>query len=238
MCEPGTDVPNEQRRREWLDRLIAEFVKLEPLMPIKMLPEGEYPQWVLNVEREFGAAVLSTMKIKDGVEKTPKTLGALLGHQCAFAVWMMEWAEHEAGAEEIKTLEGLNESQINQLEHFSRSLGEGWYGGLRRLAKRALCSSVDQTYQDMSEFLQAYTKAFASKPRTFGVGELGNPTFEIYLFLLLTWRAVERFRSVRELHSVLIKGLGRRVGDLKRVEKICQRMGLSFRKPGRPAKVG
>ncbi len=55
--------------------------------------------------------------------------------------------------------------------------------------------------------------------------------------MLMFWRAIERMDSVRQFHEVLLKVFGAsRIGDQKRVEKICQRMGLSFRKVGRPKK--
>jgi len=115
---------------------------------------------------------------------------------------------------------------------------QDWYMAMRRLAKRALCSSVDQTYEDMTDFLLGYAEAFSRKPKTLKVGNLGNPTFEIYVFMLMYWRAIEQMDSVRQFHEVLITVMGAsRIGDQKRVEKICQRMGLSFRKAGRPKKL-
>ena len=108
---------------------------------------------------------------------------------------------------------------------------------MRRFAKRALCSCVDQTYEDMTDFLLGYADAFSRKPKTMKVGNICNPTFEIYVFMLLHWPLIERMNSVRKLHEVLVKVIGApRVGEQKRIEKICQRIGLSFRKPGRPKK--
>jgi hypothetical protein len=64
-----------------------------------------------------------------------------------------------------------------------------------------------------------------------------NPTFEIYVFMLIFWQAIDRLDSVRQLHELLVKVFGAtRIGDQKRIEKICQRIGLSFRKVGRPKK--
>jgi hypothetical protein len=96
---------------------------------------------------------------------------------------------------------------------------------------------VDQTYEDMTDFLLGYADAFSRKPKTMQVGNIGNPTFEIYVFMLMFWQTVGRMDSVRQLHEVLVKLMGaNRIGDQKRIEKICQRMGLSFRKVGRPKK--
>jgi hypothetical protein len=52
------------------------------------------------------------------------------------------------------------------------------------------------------------------------------------------WQLVERMESVRQLHEVLVKLMSaNRIGGQKRIEKICQRMGLSFRPVGRPKKT-
>lgn len=60
---------------------------------------------------------------------------------------------------------------------------------------------------------------------------------DVHLALLMWWRIVSRFRSVTELHRWLTRILGpQRVGDKKRIEKICQRIGLRFRSRGRPRK--
>ena len=54
--------------------------------------------------------------------------------------------------------------------------------------------------------------------------------------MLVHWRIIARLNSVPHLHQVLVKVFDRRAGDLKRTEKMCQRIELSYRKPGRPKK--
>jgi hypothetical protein len=236
----------EEHRARWLKRLVDELDKIEPLMPYKFLPEGvEYPQWVLKVEREFSLVVLPSAIVKaPDFKLTPKRMGAVLGHVCEMAVWMMEWMSHqtENSGKNDGTPSPENSPATITEEEWDKGLKalislENWYLALRRLAKRALCSSVDQTYEDMTDFLLGYADAFSRKPRTFQAGNMGNPTFEIYIFMLTFWQAIDRLDSVRELHELLVKVFGaRRTGDQKRIEKICQRIGLSFRKAGRPKK--
>ena len=213
-------------------------------MPIKMLPVGiEYPQWVLNVEREFSLVMLPSAKLKDPNFKiTPKRMGALLGHMCESAVWMMEWLnlsedEKAENASQKKEPIEMTQAEWEKGRQMLGSLGD-WYSAMRRLAKRALCSCVDQTYEDMTDFLLGYADAFSRKPKTFQVGNIGNPTFEIYVFMLVSWQVINGMESVRQFHERLVKVFGaNRIGDQKRVEKICQRIRLSFRKVGRPKKT-
>jgi hypothetical protein len=256
MSEPSgkssnsTEVPKEEvqfdpvkHRQDWLKRLADELDKIEPLMPIKMLPDGiEYPQWVLNVEREFSLVMLPSAKLKDpGIKMTPKRMGALLGHMCEMAVWFMEWLGAQIEKpDEPKTAsaptEALTEEQYESGLKILGSLRD-WYLAMRRLAKRALCSCVDQSYEDMTNFLLGYADGFSRKPKTLQVGNIGNPTFEIYVFMLMYWQLIDQLNSVRQFHEVLVKVMGAsRVGDQKRVEKICQRIGLTLRKVGRPKK--
>jgi hypothetical protein len=239
--ETKKEFNHEEHRAKWLKRLAVELEKLEPLMPIKLLPDGvEYPQWVLNVEREFALVMFPVAKLKDrDVKITPRRMGALLGHMCESAVWMREWFESEAEEKQRENALGgkqLSEDERKAGKECLNSLAD-WNVGMRRLAKRALCSCVDQAYEDMTDFLLGYADAFSRKPKTFNVGNLGNPTFEIYLFMLVYWRVIERLDSARQFHEFLVKVFGaNRIGDQKRIEKICQRIGLSFRKPGRPKK--
>ena len=230
----------EERRKKWLQKLIAEFLKLEPLFPEpKLLPDGDYPAWLEKVEREFGNAMFPVARIKEGFDPTPKRLGAFLGHACANGVWLIE--QLDDSAEEEATTNGhstLSDEQLAKGIAFYQQINEVWYPALRRLAKRALCSAVDQCYEDMTAFLKGYSDAFSRKPKSAGLGNLGNSATEIYFVMFFFWRRVDALRSVRDLHRFLIQILGcPRVGDLKRVEKICQRIGLRYRKPGRPKKA-
>jgi hypothetical protein len=246
ISEGGKEFTTGEHRAKWLRRLADELEKLEPLMPIKLLPDGiEYPQWVLKVEREFSLVVLPCAKLKDSnLKMTPKRMGAILGHICGMAVWMNEWINHQIESDvsmneassSKKPLPEMTESELEKGLNILESLGK-WYLALRRLAKRALCSCVGQAYEDMTDFLLGYSDAFSRKPKTFQAGNMGNSTFEIYVFMLVFWWLIERMGSVRELHETLVAVMGTRIGDQKRIEKICQRLGLSFRKVGRPKKL-
>ncbi len=164
-----------KHRQDWLKRLADEVDKIEPLMPIKLLPDGiEYPQWVLNVEREFSLVMLPSAKLKEpDIKMTPKRMGALLGHMCEMAVWMMECLVDQM-ANPAETGTPLpTEEQCKSGQAVLNSLHE-WYLAMRRLAKRALCSSVDQSYEDMTDFLLGYADAFSRKPMTFKAGNIGK----------------------------------------------------------------
>lgn len=227
------------RREQWLRRLADEFSKLESAMPIKnVLPETEGPPWVQNLEREIRQAMFPEAKLKKGLVLTPQRLGGIIGHQCAIGVWMMEWLAGQLEQAAAEANPEITEAEIKEGQEFIATLHDGWYAALRRLAKRALTSCVDQTYPDMRDFISAYSAAFARKPTSFSYDSFGSSAFEVYIFMLWHWRAIEQLSSVRELHQSLVKHLGpQRAGELKRTEKICQRIGLHYRKAGRPKKL-
>jgi hypothetical protein len=229
----------KERQQKWLRRLADEYIKLETSCPApNFLPDEGCPKWVENLEREVGATMFPVARLKEKFELTPRRLGAIIGHQCVMGVWLMDWLAEQLKKPAVVDNDKVTPEQLEQGEEFLIKLVNDWYPALRRLAKRALVSCVDQQYDDMKDFLLAYASAFACKPVGNRVSNWGSSAFETYNFLLLYWRVVERLDSVHHLHQLLVKIFGSRAGDLKRTEKICQRIGLSYRKPGRPKKLG
>ncbi|MDD5139531.1 MAG: hypothetical protein PHY43_04625 [Verrucomicrobiales bacterium] len=239
MAEKEIQIDPAKSRQEWLRRLANEYIKLEQTMPVEnFLPDEGCPKWVENLEREMGATLFPVAKLKQESKLTPGRLAAIIGHQCALGVWLIEWLEKELQKQEEVDGSKLTAEQLKTGEEFLIKLADHWYPALRRLAKRALCSCVDQPYDDMKEFLLAYASAFAQKPTGPGFGSFGNTAIEIYNFMLVYWRIIDRLNSVHHLHEVLVKVFGPyRIGDLKRTEKICQRLDIHYRKPGRPKKL-
>jgi len=237
MPEQETTIDETSLREAWLNRLIEELEKVDAAMPVKnLLPENDGPAWVQKLEGEVAKALLPAARLKNEPTRTPRLMGAILGHQCSSAVWMMEWLAAASVKHRPTSVGRPSTEQIKEGKRIVVGLTEEWFEGLRNLAKLALSSCVDLSYADMKEFLLAYAAGFAQKPDT--VGDIGHSAFRIYFFMLFQWRLVERLNSVRELHELLIKIFGaNQVGELKRIEKICQRIGLHYRKPGRPKKL-
>jgi hypothetical protein len=68
-------------------------------------------------------------------------------------------------------------------------------------------------------------------------GDKSTDATQVYLQLVIFWRFVVRFPSVSQLHEWLVHSQGASlIGDKKRIEKICQRIGLKLSEPGRPTK--
>jgi hypothetical protein len=224
----------------WLRKLTQEFVKLEQLFPNFMsFSDNDRPQWVENVERQLREQLFPVAEVKDNFSLTPRRIGALIGHSCAFGMSLVEsMKEDNVELHNDLELARFTPERLQHAEKLAVEIMDVWYPALRRLAKRALCSAVDQPYEGMVEFLQAYSKAFSKKPTEKGKINIGTSATEIYVFLIFFWRVVDAMKSVRQLHEILQKVFGaQRVGDLKRIEKMCNRIELHYGKPGRPKKA-
>ena len=105
-----------------------------------------------------------------------------------------------------------------------------------KFMQEALSSACQRPYIEAAAFFEAFGKAIVIKPdeflteRTMGVGD------KICWAMFVTWQEIERLHSVAELHRILERALKPRgiVVKYKRVEKLCQRIKLKFKDPGRP----
>ena len=156
------------------------------------------------------------------------------------------WLAHRDGIQSPK-IEKLLRSEIGSL----RELGNGLLEMQQkleamapsRLVKMQKCFKIvmQQDLRDQRMFFDGFNAALKKGTITKN-GELvgiGSATL-IYFALAMTGdkRLRENIGSVHELHRRLVKMFGSNaIGDLKRVEKMCQRIGLHFRKPGRPKKA-
>jgi hypothetical protein len=101
--------------------------------------------------------------------------------------------------------------------------------------KFALKLAIEQEYRPCSKFFAAFGRAI--EWRVSSIGDIERTNTRIYMLLLVAWESVENLGSVRALHMALCRVFGNHmVGQLKRVEKMCQRLGLSFGPRGRPRK--
>ena len=102
---------------------------------------------------------------------------------------------------------------------------------------KALTLAAQQPHHEAKAFFKAFTKAYLKKPVDLQMTNFHRPTTHIYLLMFTYWRTVEQIPSVVELHRRLCRVLTPAlVGDQKRIEKICQRLGLRLGPRGRPSK--
>jgi hypothetical protein len=107
-------------------------------------------------------------------------------------------------------------------------------GFLRSIRKMFIHAPISEA----SEFFEGLADGFKGLDMRGGLYGKGNLSTPIMVTLMFWWPQVEKMQSVSQLHRWLQVMDGKaQVGELKRVEKICERIGLTFRKPGRPKKL-
>lgn|GEM_PF-7025955 len=88
--------------------------------------------------------------------------------------------------------------------------------------------------RELAEFHQG----FADGLRMIAGENKSTETTDVYSFMVTYWRIVDRLPSAEALHEIVqkIHGVNAAGSDPKRIAQMCQRVGKTFRKAGRPRK--
>lgn len=231
---PDTGKPDELT---WTDKAGRDFYKAAEHWPATVWEAPDAPAWVSNLYDRMSVGFYPRLRQVEDRPISAAKLGYFVGRHVAMFQWMTEvWDATKIPAE---VLAKLSEEQLKKGEEWTRRLFEEfvpvWYRAVRRTLLRALA----EEYSEARSFFAHFSQGLMSKPKTPASSAVGNSATEVEFAMLYCWRLIETFPSVRVLHQFLVRLFDtNRVGDQKRVEKICQRIGLSFRKPGRPPNVG
>jgi hypothetical protein len=222
--------------REWLRRIVARMERAENKLPEPPWLNGEWSKWVENVGRELLRTFHPTAKFKVSDNWEPGEVGAMLGQQVAYfdsLARMMAVLDGGRRLEEgsARLRQGYQEAGGELREKTERRV----FPDLMRGLKFALTLAIEQDYRSCARFFAAFGRAI--ERTVSGRGDFGRTNTQIYIALLLSWRSVEKLDSVPALHRGLCKIGTHVVGDLKRIEKMCQRLELRFGRPGRPRKA-
>jgi hypothetical protein len=233
----------EQRRMVWFEFLLAEHDKTRQFLPKVETPirDENYPEWYDRAQTELVKAMIPMGDIKKSPGMTPRRMGMLTGRVCMHTVWMFNFVNNQIKTGEAELKPSLAEQDLQDVQQKRRFTWEHgkWIMAMQQFAILALSSSIDQSYEDMSDFLLGFANAFSKKPKSFKFGGLGNTNSEIYRHMLMYWKIVAEFKTVPQLHAFLEEKLGKQgTGELKRIEKICQRIGWPKKRAPRTAKAG
>jgi hypothetical protein len=231
--------------KNWVRQILQEYDAIEKRQP-KILDSiiDEWPKWVVNLWPILFGVSHPGLKFKRVKRWTAKDLGQFLGRQSALEG--LAWNEVPLSPRVSEEKEQWIASQAAKLESDPKlakvpekyALGlEKWRPLFKKFIDEALASARNRPYPESSAFLEAFGKAVVIKPdelateRTMGVGE------RIAYVMIIFWRPISKFESIAQLHKFLsaaAKPMGI-VITLKRIEKLCQRIGLKFKQGrGRP----
>jgi hypothetical protein len=233
-------------QRQWIREILLKFGELEKHQPKPFDHDPEWPEWVYNLLGMLIGISHPGTRFKNVKKWKAKDLGRLLGRQYAgehlingqvplspqiiqegikFGDWAENWAKQKQPDFDFAKFGREFEAQ-----------NKAWQPIFKGFIKETLVSACDRPYGESSAFFEAFGKAIVMKPdeleteRTLGVGD------KICWTMFMMWRDIERLQSVAQLHWVFeqaLKPQGITV-KYKRIEKLCQRIKLKFKAPGRP----
>jgi len=210
------------------------------------------PEWVWNLVEELGQQVMPSFRIRKFADLTPRDVGAYLGQQCAniYAVGNMFGEptpeQLQVGEKILQKLEvnkdqpGV-ESTLMALDAFKKNLAVMGYAfpKFEKTLHESFKAALDQPdYLEAVGFFQGFARGL-SKPGITNGQLTGNTTATlIYQKLYTHRRDLEKLPS----YSALCEFLRRNgvhdslLGDVRRVQKLCERLKLRLGKRGRPPK--
>jgi len=226
---------------QWMRRIIDNSEVVEKLQP-NFVDFDDYPKWVQNLWLVLMPVAYPKLHLRTNHRLTVHQFGLLWGRQYALAG--VQRGEVELSQ---KTLEEKNRMIIAMRQtdpRFAKFIEDCFDKNQDRRAafvkfiKETLTSVCDRPHAEAVTFFRAFGEATMIKPtdletdRTMGVGE------KLAFVLIHQWRAISKLKSVSQLHKILSAALKPHgiVISLKRIEKLCQRIGLKFKGRGRPKK--
>jgi hypothetical protein len=238
----------ERKEATWYEQIFDALVAVNDGGEVVLDPDRE-PEWVQNVLKQIMQQVMPAMSLKPH-DMTPRRLGRLIGQQQA------NWAAAEKAIVPYLTPENLakGEALIEQLEKMASNPVVWSLLQAFEFAGDALVSfgSLDEKYEkimlkalvtawrqpDQLERL-AFFQGIAEGLLKPGIPSRFTDATPIYHRLLVHRELVKGLKSVRELRDFLLRyGLSQQqLGDPKRLEKLCERIGLSFGGRGRPKRT-
>jgi hypothetical protein len=111
-----------------------------------------------------------------------------------------------------------------------------WRPKFMKFVQEALSSACERPYMESSAFFEAFGKSIVIKPDDLLTERTMSLRDKICWMMFVMWRDIERLKSVADLHRLLERVLKPRgfVVKYKMIEKLCQRIKLKFKDPGRP----
>jgi hypothetical protein len=220
------------RRSAVWRRQVAQWLEAsESKLPEPNFIQGELPEWVHRLSREFMKTLFPEAKFKVGPEWSARELGGMIGHKVAYFHSLADLPSNPANGAFRKLDRKTRARAIKQIKQFAKCQAVA--------VQRSLGLASCQSYPDATEFFTAFAKALNKKPADADASNFHRTTTRVYWLMLVGWRSVERLRSVRDLQQALCRYLEPHVvGDVKRIEKICQRLGLHLGPRGRPQNSG
>lgn len=231
----------QTEQSEWIIEALREIETAEAVLKEPHWLNGDLPMWVQNLSHALFKSLIPDVKLKPISEWTAGEVGALYGHKVANIRFLFEGEEYSA--KEFRKAfsfrnEGLPEEMIELRGMCAvaiRFIKRIWQTGCPRFElalSRTLSMAARAPHHESVRFFKAFSKAMQKVPSPTGEQARSTTATNVYFVMLISWRWVQSMPSAAALHKFLTNLLGPSVaGDPKRVEKICERLGLKFGQP-------
>lgn len=209
------------------------------------------PAWVQNILDQLIKVGLPTLEKTTWREPGPRIIGRMVGHElnltgvlpAQLAVAEQALGGLKAAIENKLEGEKLREFRCSCKEaaREARKFAEVFVAIRERkdkLIKGVMETAGQRPNHEAKEFFKGVSEA-QERPTYNAEGGLtaANSSFPVYMWLVLNWKAVARFKTVPELHRWVVVWLGPAiVPDLESFKRMCRRHKIKLAPPGRPKK--
>lgn len=233
-------------QRQWVREILTRFAALEKEQPDSRTVEPEWPVWVENLWLCLSGISYPGTKFKSMKKWKSRDLGKFLGRHYAgehlisgevpLSPQVLREGDLFSAWAEGKIKDKNPHAKMDELIKQAEQAQQEWQPKFKRFMQEVLASACERPYVEAAAFFQAFGKAIVMKPdefiteRTMGVGD------KICWTMIMMWPRIERMESVAQLHRVFEQALRPKgiTVKYKRIEKLCQRIKLKFKGPGRP----
>ncbi|MGC3988553.1 MAG: hypothetical protein QM796_02475 [Chthoniobacteraceae bacterium] len=231
--------PPDLQRSAWIAEVVTEIEAAELFFKEPQWLRGDWPEWVQLLSKALLKTIIPGVKQKPVSQWTAGEAGALVGTKHVCAYWLFEGEAYSISAfREVMSM-GSDFPRDHPLRGV---MAEGimfwkkmWRDAAPRLQlaiERSLTLAARAPHHENVRFFKAYTKAVQRIPSQTGDLPGSTTSTGIYFFTFVFWRYVQTLSSCRVFHELLCKVFGpQMVGDQKRIEKMCERLGLKFAQP-------
>lgn len=233
-------------QQKWVRETLIKFGELQKEQPSPFNKDPDWPEWVDNLWMMLMGISYPGSKIANVKNWKAKDLGRFLGrHYAGEHVILGQVPLSSKVIQEGLTSRAWAESRAKQIDpnvdllKVQKRFDEEsklWFPKFQKFIRETLASVCDRPYHESSAFFEAFGKAIIIRPddllteRTMGVGD------KICWTMIVMWPEISNLKSVGEVHRLFERALKPKgiVVKYKRIEKLCQRIGLKFKGPGRP----
>jgi hypothetical protein len=205
--------------------------------PMKL---DDAPKWVLNAYIE-GLKVVFPCGLPPREKWNAEFAGCFLGRMHAlerlYAGEVPLGPETEADLERVKSVveKQAPPKNFNAFwRKFERNM-KAHFKATREVIPAATAIAGASTYADTRDFQKGLMRGMEIKPDDLATSRTFQANTRTYWVLALMWRTWVKCKSLREVHRHLCKAVGeQKIGNFKKFEKLCGKIGFKLKGRGRP----